>query len=90
LARRLCAKATPKDIVAKLSNAFAVAMADPTVRQRIADQAWKLPPPSSRPGRVRGVFEIRDGQVGRDHPRVRHQGAMNASSDHQGAGVKAE
>jgi tripartite-type tricarboxylate transporter receptor subunit TctC len=28
------------------------------------------------PGRLRGVFEIRDGQMGRDHPRVRHQGAM--------------
>ncbi len=38
-------KGTPKDIVAKLNNAFAVAMADPVVRQRIADQGMEIPPP---------------------------------------------
>jgi tripartite-type tricarboxylate transporter receptor subunit TctC len=37
-------KGTPKDIVAKLSNAFSVAMADPAVRQRIADQGMEIPP----------------------------------------------
>src|SRR5258707_10016962 len=37
-------KGTPKDIVAKLSNAFAVAMADPALRQRIADQGMEGPP----------------------------------------------
>jgi tripartite-type tricarboxylate transporter receptor subunit TctC len=37
-------KGTPKDIVAKLSNAFAVAMADPIVRQRIMDQGMEIPP----------------------------------------------
>src|SRR3954470_12900155 len=39
-------KGTPKDIVAKLSNAFSVAMADPAVRQRIADQGMEIPPPA--------------------------------------------
>jgi len=38
-------KGTPKAIVAKLSNAFAVAMADPAVRQRIADQGMEVPLP---------------------------------------------
>jgi tripartite-type tricarboxylate transporter receptor subunit TctC len=41
-------KGTPKDIVAKLSKAFAVAMADPTVRQRIADQGMEIPPPEQQ------------------------------------------
>ncbi len=41
-------KGTPKDIVAKLSNAFAVAMADPAVRQRIADQGMEVPPPEQQ------------------------------------------
>jgi tripartite-type tricarboxylate transporter receptor subunit TctC len=37
-------KGTPKDIVAKLSHAFAVAMADPQVRERIAGQGMEVPP----------------------------------------------
>jgi tripartite-type tricarboxylate transporter receptor subunit TctC len=41
-------KGTPKDIVAQLSKAFAVAMADPTVRQRIADQGMEIPPPEQQ------------------------------------------
>jgi tripartite-type tricarboxylate transporter receptor subunit TctC len=41
-------KGTPKDVVAKLSKAFAVAMADPTVRQRIADQGMEIPPPEQQ------------------------------------------
>ena len=41
-------KGTPKDIVAKLSNAFSVAMADPAVRQRIADQGMEVPPPEQQ------------------------------------------
>jgi tripartite-type tricarboxylate transporter receptor subunit TctC len=41
-------KGTPKDIVAKLSHAFAVAMAEPAVRQRIADQGMEIPPPEQQ------------------------------------------
>ena len=41
-------KGTPKDVVAKLSKAFAVAMADPAVRQRIADQGMEVPPPEQQ------------------------------------------
>jgi tripartite-type tricarboxylate transporter receptor subunit TctC len=37
-------KGTPKEIVAKLSHAFAVAMADPQVRERIAGQGMEVPP----------------------------------------------
>ena len=41
-------KGTPKDIVAKLSNAFSVAMADPAVRRRIMDQGMEIPPPEQQ------------------------------------------
>ncbi len=37
-------KGTPKDVVAKLNAAFNGAMADPAVRQRIADQGLEIPP----------------------------------------------
>jgi tripartite-type tricarboxylate transporter receptor subunit TctC len=37
-------KGTPKDIVVKLSQAFAAAMAEPTVRERIAVQGLEVPP----------------------------------------------
>lgn len=37
-------KGTPKDVVAKLNSAFKAAMADPNVRQRIADQGLEIPP----------------------------------------------
>lgn len=36
-------KGTPKDIVARLNAAFNTAMADPAVRQRIADQGMEIP-----------------------------------------------
>src|SRR3954470_18750867 len=41
-------KDTPKDIVAKLNAAFNTAMADPTVRQRIADQGLEVPAPEQQ------------------------------------------
>ncbi|MCX7311631.1 MAG: tripartite tricarboxylate transporter substrate-binding protein [Hyphomicrobiales bacterium] len=41
-------KGTPKDVVAKLNQAFAAAMADPGVRARIADQGMEIPPPEQR------------------------------------------
>jgi len=41
-------KGTPKDVVAKLSNAFSVAMADPAVRQRIEAQGMEVPPPEQQ------------------------------------------
>src|SRR4051812_48044658 len=49
-------KGTPKDIVAKLSNAFSVAMADPAVRQRIADQGMEIPPPAQQTPEGFGVY----------------------------------
>ena len=70
-------KGTPKDIVAKLNAAFDGAMADPAVRE--ADRRSGHGDAAARaadPGGVRRLSESRDGQVGRDHPRVRHQGAM--------------
>ena len=44
-------KGTPKDIVAKLNAAFAVAMADPEVRERIAGQGMEVPPPRAADAR---------------------------------------
>jgi tripartite-type tricarboxylate transporter receptor subunit TctC len=41
-------KGTPKDIVLKLNRAFAGAMADPGVRQRVADQGMEIPPPEQQ------------------------------------------
>jgi tripartite-type tricarboxylate transporter receptor subunit TctC len=41
-------KGTPKAIVAQLSKAFAIAMADPEVRKRIADQGMEIPPPEQQ------------------------------------------
>jgi tripartite-type tricarboxylate transporter receptor subunit TctC len=38
-------KGTPKGAIAKLNAAFDGAMADPKVRQRIADQGMEVPPP---------------------------------------------
>jgi tripartite-type tricarboxylate transporter receptor subunit TctC len=41
-------KGTPKDVVAQLNKAFAVAMADPAVRQRITAQGMEIPPPEQQ------------------------------------------
>ena len=41
-------KGTPQDAVAKLNAAFKAAMADPTVRQRIADQGLEIPLPEQQ------------------------------------------
>jgi tripartite-type tricarboxylate transporter receptor subunit TctC len=41
-------KGTPKDIVQKLNRAFAGAMADPGVRQRVAEQGMEIPPPEQQ------------------------------------------
>ncbi len=70
-------KGTPKEIVAQLNAAFNTAMADPAVRQRIADQGLEIPARAANAGGVRRVPESRDGQMGRGDPRIRHQGAMS-------------
>jgi tripartite-type tricarboxylate transporter receptor subunit TctC len=41
-------KGTPAEAVAKLNAAFRAAMADPAVRQRIADQGLEIPPPEQQ------------------------------------------
>ena len=70
-------KDTPKDIVDKLNAAFRTAMADPAVSQ--ADRRHGAGNSAARAADacgVRGVSQGRDGQMGRRHPRVRHQDAM--------------
>jgi len=41
-------KGTPKDAIVRLNAAFKTAMADPAVRQRIADQGLEIPPPEQQ------------------------------------------
>jgi tripartite-type tricarboxylate transporter receptor subunit TctC len=48
-------KGTPKDIVAKLNAAAVGAMADPAVRQRIADQGMEIPPREQQTPEALGV-----------------------------------
>ena len=61
----------------KLNAAFKTAMADPAVPQRIADMGLEIPPPEQQtPAAFAALSESRDGQMGRGHPRVRHQGAV--------------
>ena len=70
-------KGTPKDIVPKLNRAFAAAMADPgrpSARRRSGDGDSAAR--AADAGGVRRLPQGRDGQMGRGHPRIRHQGAM--------------
>lgn len=48
-------KGTPKDVVEKLNAAFKTAMADATVRQRLADQGLEIPPSEQQ---TPGAFAI--------------------------------
>jgi tripartite-type tricarboxylate transporter receptor subunit TctC len=41
-------KGTPRDVILKLNAAFNAAMADPAVRQRIADQGMEVPSPEQQ------------------------------------------
>jgi tripartite-type tricarboxylate transporter receptor subunit TctC len=49
-------KGTPKEIVVKLNAAFTSAMADPGVRQRIADQGLEIPPPEQQSPEAFAVY----------------------------------
>jgi tripartite-type tricarboxylate transporter receptor subunit TctC len=49
-------KGTPKDAVGKLNTAFKAAMADPAVRQRIADQGLEIPPPEQQSPEAFAVY----------------------------------
>jgi len=50
------AKGTPKDVVGKLNAAAMSAMADPAVRQRIADQGMEIPPSEQQTPEALGAF----------------------------------
>ena len=49
-------KGTPKDIVARLSAAVGETLADPTVRQRIANAGFDIPPPEQLTPEALGAF----------------------------------
>jgi tripartite-type tricarboxylate transporter receptor subunit TctC len=41
-------KATPKNVVGRLNSAITDALADPAVRQRLADLGQEIPPPEQQ------------------------------------------
>jgi tripartite-type tricarboxylate transporter receptor subunit TctC len=50
-------KGTPKDIIAKLNAAAMAAMADPTVRTRMADFGLEVPPPEQQTAAALGALQ---------------------------------
>ncbi len=50
-------KGTPKVIVARLNSAVRFALADPTLRQRFADQGQKIPPPEQQTPEALGELQ---------------------------------
>jgi tripartite-type tricarboxylate transporter receptor subunit TctC len=57
MARTVGSQGAPKEIVTKLNAAAVGAMADPTVRQRITDQGWKIPPLQQQTPEALGAFQ---------------------------------
>jgi tripartite-type tricarboxylate transporter receptor subunit TctC len=49
-------KGTPKDVIGKLNAAAADALADPTVRQRLADIGQEIVPPDRRTPQALGAY----------------------------------
>ena len=50
-------KGTPTEAIAKLNSAVRAALADPTVRQRFADQGHEIPPPERQTPEVLGAHQ---------------------------------
>jgi tripartite-type tricarboxylate transporter receptor subunit TctC len=50
-------KGTPKNIIAKLNAASADALADPVVRQRLADLAFEIPPRDQQTPEALGAYQ---------------------------------
>jgi tripartite-type tricarboxylate transporter receptor subunit TctC len=50
-------KGTPKNVIARLNSAAVNAMADPTVRRRIADQGMEIPPREQQTPEALGAFQ---------------------------------
>ena len=49
-------KGTPHDVIAKFNAAAMEALADPTVRQRLADLGQDVPPPEAQTAEALGKF----------------------------------
>jgi tripartite-type tricarboxylate transporter receptor subunit TctC len=53
-------KGTPADVVARLNGAVVTALADPTVRQRFADQGQEIPPRDQQTSQALAVYHKAD------------------------------
>ena len=74
-------KGTPKDVIAKLNEAVAKAVADPVTRERLAEIGQEFfPPDDDDAGGARQVPEGRDREVVAGHQGAGHQGAVNDRS----------
>ena len=70
-------KGTPGDIIAKLNSAVRSALADLTVRQRMADQGQEVPPLAQQsPRSTRRAPTSRNQKVVADHQGSRHQSLL--------------
>ncbi len=50
-------KGTPKDVIAKLNTAIMAALADPTVRRRLAEIGQKIPPREQQTPEALSAFQ---------------------------------
>jgi hypothetical protein len=64
-------------VIAKLNAAIMIALADPTVRTRLADIGQEIPPRAADAGGASRAPKGRDREMVADHQGGRHQGAVN-------------
>ncbi|HYN00285.1 MAG TPA: tripartite tricarboxylate transporter substrate-binding protein, partial [Aestuariivirgaceae bacterium] len=50
-------KGTPKGVIAKINEAVAMALADPTIRQKLADQAMDIPRREEQTSEALGAYQ---------------------------------